>query len=378
MGNRIFLNHANLSNVLRQVANNGILAVGMTMVILTSGIDLSVGSLMGVGCTLTAMLLTFQNWHLGSQLAVPSAAMLGGGLLFLLLQRVFPSGRGRLGIALGIPLGSIFAMAITLWLMNEVSTGFGLQAILVAVPASCALMGMASGLIIAYGKLQPFVVTLAMMMAGLGAGRLISGRGGQIHPIYRNSELVSDNFWVLQEMLFRDKDSGAGIFPVPGLIFLTCVFLAFILLSTTKFGRYIYAVGGNAEAARLSGIPVERIKVAVYAISGGLAGLTGVLYAAQYRQGKPDAGTGAELDAIAAVVVGGTSLMGGRGSVLGTMAGVFMLGVLNNILSLRNVDSNIQLILKACIIISAILIQEGRLPLDHILGKKSMHLGREK
>ena len=370
-GERIFLNQTNLANVLRQVSNNGILAVGMTLVILTAGIDLSVGSLMGVGCTLTAMLLTLRGWTPASILTVPSASILFGGAVFLLVVKLWPKHRTRWATAIGLPLGGILAGLVALWLRSETQLGFHLLSVMIAATAFCALLGLLSGLIIAYGKLQPFVVTLAMMMAALGAGRLISGRGGQIHPIYKDSENVTEQFWVLQEMV-----SGLHI-PVPGIVFLGCVVIAFLLLRTTPFGRHVYAVGGNEEAARLSGIPVERIKVMVYGISGALAGLTGVLYAAQYRQGKPDAGTGAELDAIAAVVVGGTSLMGGRGSILGTFAGVLMLGVLNNLLSLKNVDSNLQLILKASIIIGAILVQQGRHPWTRLFNKKMRSEERE-
>jgi simple sugar transport system permease protein len=213
---------------------------------------------------------------------------------------------------------------------------------------------------VAYGKLQPFIVTLAMMTAALGAGRLISGRGGAVHPIYESGpQAVHASFWVLREFL-------GGILPMPGLIFLICTGGAYVILTQTRFGRHVYAVGGNAETARLSGISVARTQLVVYALSGLLSGLTGVLYAAQYRQGKPDAGSGAELDAIAAVVVGGTRLMGGRGSVLGTFAGVLMLGILNNVLSLRSVDTNIQLILKGIIIMGAVLLQEGKSPVGFL------------
>jgi simple sugar transport system permease protein len=129
----------------------------------------------------------------------------------------------------------------------------------------------------------------------------------------------------------------------------------------STFGRYIYAIGGNEQAARLAGIQVDQLKIAVYAISGMLASTAGVLYTAQYRQGKPDAGAGAELDAIAAVVIGGTNLMGGRGSMVGTLVGVLIFGFLGNILQLRNIDSNTQLVLKGGIILAAVLLQEGQL-----------------
>jgi simple sugar transport system permease protein len=130
------------------------------------------------------------------------------------------------------------------------------------------------------------------------------------------------------------------------------------VLRLTPFGRFVYAIGGNEEATRLSGIPIARVKIATYAISGLLAGIAAVLYVAQYRQGKPDAGAGLELDAIAAVVIGGTSLMGGRGSLAGTFCGVLIFGLLSNILQLHNINSNLQLVLKGLIIIGTVLVQE--------------------
>ena len=130
------------------------------------------------------------------------------------------------------------------------------------------------------------------------------------------------------------------------------------MLRFTPFGRYVYAIGGNEEAARLSGIDAGRVKIATYAISGLLAGIAAVLYVAQYRQGKPDAGAGLELDAIAAVVIGGTSLMGGRGGLAGTFCGVLIFGLLSNILQLHNINSNLQLVLKGLIIVGTVLVQE--------------------
>jgi simple sugar transport system permease protein len=154
------------------------------------------------------------------------------------------------------------------------------------------------------------------------------------------------------------------------------VALSAALLRATVFGRYVYAIGGNEQAARLSGVAVDRVKIAVYALSGLLASLAGVLYTAQYRQGKPDAGVGMELDAIAAVVIGGTSLMGGKGSIAGTFVGVLIFGFLSNILQLNNIDSNTQLVLKGGIILAAVLLQERSLSdlrgsIRHLVGAKA-------
>jgi simple sugar transport system permease protein len=153
------------------------------------------------------------------------------------------------------------------------------------------------------------------------------------------------------------------VIPVPGIFFLVVVLIFGFVLKYSAFGRYIYAIGGNEQAARLAGIQVDQIKVAVYSISGMLACLSGVLYTSQYRQGKPDAGAGGELDAIAAVVIGGTNLMGGKGTMTGTFVGVLIFGFLTNILLLKNINSNIQFVLKGAIILAAVLLQEGQLGL---------------
>jgi len=133
-----------------------------------------------------------------------------------------------------------------------------------------------------------------------------------------------------------------------------------IYLRVSAFSRHLYAVGGNEKAARLSGVPVIRVKIAVFAICGLLAALAGIVHAVQLNQGSPNDGIGYELDAIAAVVIGGTSLAGGRGSVAGTVAGALLLGVLNNILALNNIDSNIQLLIKGLVIVAAAALQRLR------------------
>ena len=156
--------------------------------------------------------------------------------------------------------------------------------------------------------------------------------------------------WRIEEMI-----------PVPGVVFALVALVGHVVLTSQLGGRRVYAVGGNEEAARLSGIDVDSVKIAVYAVSGLLAGLAGVMDCAQYQQGKPDAGAGLELDAIAAVVIGGTSLMGGRGSVGGTVVGVLIFAYLNNILFLKGYRSEIQLVVKGIVIVIAVLAQEGQL-----------------
>ena len=215
------------------------------------------------------------------------------------------------------------------------------------------MVGTINGVVIVGGRLQPFIVTLAMMVTALGVARLTAGQNNAVLPVYTGSNAVAE-FDILRSLVF-------GIVPVPGLFFLAAVLIYGAVLRFTAFGRYVYAIGGNEEAARLSGIDVARTKIATYAISGMLAGVAAVLFVAQYRQGKPDAGAGLELDAIAAVVIGGTSLMGGRGRMAGTLVGVLIFGLLSNLLQLHNINSNLQLVLKGLIIVGAVLIQERNL-----------------
>jgi simple sugar transport system permease protein len=362
-GLNIFLEPGNQSDVLRQVSNNGIIAVGMTLVILTGGIDLSVGSMMALGSVVCAMLLTQQGWTNASLLAIPLLALVCVFLCAYLVPLIAinvhrgsakpvekASSRVRW---FGIGLGIILATLAVWWTVGQLKTKFGVVGVLVAVPAVGLVFGALTGLIITKGKMQPFIVTLAMMVAILGIARLLGGSNMAVHPVYTGTNATED-FDILRALLFQ-------VIPVPGIFFLIAVLVFGFVLKVSTFGRYIYAIGGNEQAARLAGIHVDQLKIAVFAISGMLASTAGVLYTAQYRQGKPDAGSGAELDAIAAVVIGGTNLMGGRGSMTGTLVGVLIFGFLGNILQLRNIDSNTQLVLKGGIILAAVLLQEGQL-----------------
>ena len=364
-GVNIFLSPGNQSDVLRQVSNNGIIAVGMTMVILTAGIDLSVGSIMALGSVLCAMLLTINGWTTASALAIPvlslvllSVTAFTVPLIALNMRRRSvkpveqPSRRIRL---IGWGLGLLLALLACGWTTGQLATKFGVLGVLVTVPAAGLVVGALNGLIITKGRMQPFIVTLAMMVAVLGVARLLGGPSAAIFPVYSGSN-ATEQFDVLRALLFQ-------VVPVPGLFFLAAALIFGFVLRFSTFGRYVYAIGGNEQAARLAGIHVDQVKITVYAISGFLSALAGVLYTAQYRQGKPDAGTGAELDAIAAVVIGGTNLMGGRGTMLGTVVGVLIFGFLGNILLLRNIDSNTQLVLKGLIILAAVLLQEGQVNL---------------
>jgi simple sugar transport system permease protein len=359
----IFLSPGNQSDVLRQVSNNGIIAVGMTLVILTGGIDLSVGSMMALGSVVCAMLLTQPGITNASVLSIPILAAVAFFLCAYLVPLIAanaarhsakPVEKANTSIKwVGIILGAILAVLSVWWTVGQMGPKFGVLGVLVTVPAVGLTFGALNGLFITKGKMQPFIVTLAMMVAILGIARLLGGTNMAVHPVYTGTNATED-FDILRALVFQ-------IIPVPGIFFILAVLAFGFILKFSTFGRYIYAIGGNEQAARLAGIQVDQLKIAVYAISGMLACTAGVLYTAQYRQGKPDAGAGAELDAIAAVVIGGTNLMGGRGSMTGTLVGVLIFGFLGNILQLRNIDSNTQLVLKGGIILAAVLLQEGQL-----------------
>ena len=368
-GKNIFLSPNNLTDVLRQVSITGLVATGMTLVILLGGIDLSVGSVMGFATIICAMLLTQPGWTPAAIMAVPAAAIatgLGVGFLARFVLRGFARGRDvdvgrRKEIVLGpwrgfrIPalLGLIFGAAVAAVTASQVSTKFGVLAVLLVTPCVALALGAINGALIVAGRLQPFIATLAMMVSALGLGRLTAGQDNAVIAVYTGTN-ASQAFEVLRSMVW-------GVLPMPGVFFLAAILIFGAVLQFTTFGRYIFAIGGNPEAAKLSGVKVAQVQLAAYLISGLLAGLAGVLFVAQYRQGKPDAGTGLELDAIAAVVIGGTSLMGGRGGLAGTFVGVLIFGLLSDILQLQNIDSNVQLLMKGLIIVGTVLVQEQNL-----------------
>jgi ribose/xylose/arabinose/galactoside ABC-type transport system permease subunit len=301
-----------------------------------------------------------REWTRATTLAVPAMAILGafaGAGAAAWLLRAAARRTRRLAAAAGaLAVGGLLAALGA----AHVGSGFTVLLVLLAVPPVGMVLGLASGFVIARGRLQPFIVTLAMMISAVGLAKFVAGKGGRIHAIYTDGmgAHAPPAFEVLASNL---ELFGERLIPVPALFFLGVVVVAMFLARRTRFGRHVYAVGGNEETARLSGIRTGRVKIAVYGISGFLAGLAAVLYCAQYTQGKPDAGSMKELDAIAAVVIGGTSLFGGRGRVLGTVVGVLIFGYLSNFLNLKNVPSDLQDILKGGIIVGAVLLQEGRI-----------------
>jgi ribose transport system permease protein len=281
-----FLKTRNLVNLLNQIAIYAILAIGMTLVIITGGIDLSVGSLVGFAAVVCAVIV--REFMGGEDAGV-------GGLL----------------------VGCVVAIL------------------------SCGVAGLFSGAMVTFFRVPPFIVTLSMMLVASGLAYILAG-GGTIQ--------MPDTF-----ILFA---SGKLIPGVPNAVLLAAVLyvVAHILMTRTVLGRYIYAVGGNAEAARLSGVPVRKILLLVYALCGLLAGLGGVVYASQFTSASAKFGEQYELTVIAAVVVGGTSLFGGEGKILGTLVGSLLLAVIFNGMNLIGMGSYWQKVALGLVILSAALL----------------------
>ncbi len=291
-GQILFLSSDNLFNIARQVSEIGIIAVGLTFVILIGGIDLSVGSVLGLAAVGSAVLMVENN-----------LGMIPAVLLVLLAGAVF---------------------------------GF-LQG------AAVALLGV-----------QAFIVTLAGLQIARGLARMWSG-GETVQISYGDGPGQAPMpFSLLGERTF------GGVVPIPAIIFAIVAVAAILFLRTSAYSRHLYAIGGNEKAARLSGVPVNRVKITAFVIAGLCAALAGIVHAGQLNTGSPNDGIAYELDGIAAVVVGGTSLAGGRGSVVGTIAGALLLGILNNILQLNSVDTDIQLLIKGLVIVAAAALQRLR------------------
>jgi len=277
-----FLTVNNLLNVARQISINAIISVGMTLVILTGGIDLSVGSIVALTGSITAGLLV-----------------------------------GGLGIMPAILLGMIVGV----------------------------LLGLFNGLLITRAEIPPFIATLGTMTVARG-----------LTLVYTDGRPITG-----MEEAFRYLGGGyiAGI-PVPVVIMISIFAIAYLMLKKTRLGRYIYAIGGNEEAARLSGINTKKILLSVYMLGGLLAGISGIIMASRLNSAQPTAGVSFELDAIAAVVLGGTSLSGGVGTIGGTLIGALIIGVLDNGLNLLNVSSFYQQIAKGLVILLAVFLDKKR------------------
>lgn len=275
-----FLTISNITNVFTQVSVNAIIAVGMTFVILTGGIDLSVGSTLAISGALSASIIK--------------------------------------------------------------STGSVTLAVIVAALVGIAI-GLVNGLLISKGKLQAFIATLATMTVFRGATL-----------VFTNGTPISK----LAEKFVNIGNGKLGFIPIPVIITVIVSIIAIYVLSQTRFGRYLYALGGNEDSARLSGINTDKIKTLVYVVSGFASAIAGVIITSRIGSASPNAGTGFELDAIAAVVIGGTSLAGGEGKITGTLIGALIIGVLNNGLNLMNVSPFYQSIVKGLVILIAVLLDK--------------------
>jgi len=278
----VFLRSANIINIFRQVAVIGTLALGVTLVIITGGIDLSSGSVVALVGVITATM------------AAP------GNNIFLAVL---------IGLGVGI------------------------------------LCGLINGAILSKTGIPPFIATLGMMTAARGAALLFTGGKPVSH--------ISEPFLIL-------GSGKIGLLPVPVLIFLLMGLITHILLRKTKFGKTIYSIGGNVQAAKLCGINVNKVLILVYGYAGLMAAVGGIILTARVSSGNPTAGLAYELDAIAATVIGGTSLTGGVGLISGTIIGALIIGVLNNGLTLIGVSPNWQQIIKALIIVGAVILDTYR------------------
>jgi len=285
----LFLSQRNLSNVTRDVSETGILAVGMLLVIIIGGIDLSVGSVVALSAT---------------------------GVAFLLMRDQVPAYAGiSLILLMGLAIG---------WFNGWVSERF---------------------------RVPSFVTTLAMLSIARGLAVIWSNRIAV--PLSYGEGGADPAFELIGTRI-------EGVVPVPALIMFVVAIIMALVLRYSMFGRYLYAIGGNQTAARLSGVAVSRVKITAFMLCAFFAALTGIVHAAQLDQGSPNEAVGYELNAIAAVVIGGASLAGGKGTIAGAIAGAFILGILDNMLSLNNVDSAAQLVIKGLLVIGAVAIQQVR------------------
>lgn len=289
--NKYFLTQGNISNILLQTSINGVLAFGMTFVIITGGIDLSVGSVLALAGIVSASFATTS----------PQATVAGGPYPVFVALGV--------GVLIGVASGAII------------------------------------GPIVARFNVPSFVATLGMLSAARGLTLIYAG--GRPVPA-----LTPEYRWIGNGNLF-------GI-PAPVIIFAGIFLLCWFILARTRFGRYVYAVGGNARAAKTSGINVVGVRFAVYVISGALAGVAGMLLAARTGSALTQAGIGYELDAIAAVVIGGISLSGGIGRMTGALIGALIIGVMNNGLDLMGIESYYQQVLKGMLIVGAVMLDQRR------------------
>ena len=296
-----FLQPRNLVNVVRQISVVGLIAIGVTMVIITTGIDLSSGSVLALAAVFAASLAQQPDWH----------------------DAKYPG----LVVPVFVPIVAALAVGI--------------------------LCGAINGALIARFKIPPFIATLGMMTVARGFALIYSNR-----PV---SGLTDTYNFIGQGEILKviPVQPPLGI-PIPVIILALVAIGAHIMLNSTRFGRHIYAIGGNEQAALISGLNVGRIKIGVYTIAGLLSGLAGLVLSSRIGSGQAGLAVGYELDAIASAVIGGTSLSGGIGTIWGTIIGALIIGVLNNGLDLLNVSAYWQTIVKGSIIVIAVIIDERK------------------
>ncbi|MDR3691020.1 MAG: ABC transporter permease [Fimbriimonas sp.] len=298
-----FLQVENLRNLVSQDASVGVIAIGMTLVIIAGGIDLSVGSM-------TAMC---------------------GAVVILLANKFAAGGMGANQAILCAAIGSVLAGAVA---------------------------GLFNGLVVAYGRVAAFVVTLGGL-AGFRSIALVLGDGGEIRS--QVSSLQDFGFGGIPIPFVKDASGGPVLFYWSAVVFILVALGAGFVLNRTRFGRYVIAVGANPRAAEYSAINIQMVRLAVYTILGALVGLGAMLVAAKMNSvGTGSVGLYYELDAIAAVVIGGTSLRGGKGRIWGTVVGVLLLTLISNMITAYHIDTNWQGLVRGIVILVAVLIQRGR------------------
>lgn len=276
------------------------------------------------------------------------------------LRAVSETGIISIGITLVVLMGDIdLSVGAVVGLVSTgsaaimVNNGFAFIPTVITSLAIGGLFGMFNGLVITRMKIQAFIVTLATMNIARGLARFWSNGIGIPLSYGRGPGLAAPEFEFLQERI-------GGEFPVPAVIYLVLVVIFSIIMNKTRFGRQIYAIGGNPTAAHLSGINVKRMKTIAFMLCAMLAGVAGMIHSAQISQGGPNEGMGYELNAIAATAIGGTSMAGGKGTIFGSLIGALILGMLDNMLGLNGVNSNLQLVVKGALIIVAVFAQAAR------------------
>jgi D-xylose transport system permease protein len=336
--NGIFLEARNFSNLIRQTAVTGVLAVGMLMVIVTGQIDLSVGAVVGLTGGISAIMLTWFGWGVGPAL-----------LAAVILGLIIGAAHGALVVYVNVPAFIVTLGGLLVWrgVIKGISQGN-------TIPISSQSFKDIGQSYVApvVGYAIMVLVVAAIMWLNLRRVRARQHYGLAQQSRMKTLALIAiPSLVVIAFIIILNNYQGV---PIPVLILLAVALCGAFLMQNTTFGRYLYAIGGNPEAAHLSGINLRRHILAVFCLMGALAGVAGVIYTARVGSGSPDAGVLLELDAIAACVIGGASLMGGRGTIFGACLGALFMASLNNGMSLKNVPDFTQDIVRGSILVTAV------------------------